>query len=72
MAQRRGGDFKGYKVVFTGQVANIRPFAHSLKHFTVAIKEWILFPNPVPRGLFCKMANTLPLVFCLFEQILLL
>lgn len=57
--------FWGGKVAFTGWVANIKLFAYSLNHSTVAVKGGILFLNPVPRALFCKMANTVPLVFCI-------
>lgn len=48
---RRRGEVaisRGGKVAFTGWAANVKPFARSLKHFTVAVKGWILFLNPVP------------------------
>lgn len=36
------------KVAYTVWAANVKPFARSLKHFTVAVKGWILFLNSVP------------------------
>lgn len=47
-------DGAGDKAAFAGRAANVKLCSHSWKHFTAAVKGWILFLVPAHKGFSAK------------------